>query len=59
MASYLIGEPKTSKEIAGTAGVSDGTIKTAYKFLLAAKERLVDPSWNLPKEGGIANLPLN
>ncbi|EJT75464.1 transcription initiation factor IIB [Gaeumannomyces tritici R3-111a-1] len=60
MASFLIADPKTTKEIAQTAGVSDGTIKTAYRFLLQAKDQLVDEAgWGLPKEGGIKNLPPN
>ena len=33
MASYLLGKPKTPKEISMVAGVSDGTIRTAYKYL--------------------------
>ena len=43
MTSHLLGEPKTSKDIASVAGVSDGTIKTAYKFLYAEKDALIDP----------------
>jgi len=38
MASYLKGESRTSKEIAGVAGVSDGTVKTAYRFLYQSRE---------------------
>ncbi|KAJ2899390.1 hypothetical protein MKZ38_003062 [Zalerion maritima] len=43
MASHLLGQPKSSKTIAGVAGVSDGTIKTAYKFLYADKNTIIDP----------------
>lgn len=42
MASHLLGQPKTSKEIASVAGVSDGTIKTAYKFLYQERNEMVD-----------------
>ncbi|KAI8150655.1 Transcription initiation factor IIB [Colletotrichum sp. SAR 10_70] len=47
MAAHLMAEPKTSKAIAGVAGVSDGTIKTAYRFLYNAKV----PSSKLPLDG--------
>lgn len=42
MATHYLGEAKTSKDIAVVAGVSDGTIKTAYKYLYAEKESLLD-----------------
>jgi transcription initiation factor TFIIB len=42
MATHYLGEAKTSKDIALVAGVSDGTIKTAYKYLYAEKESLLD-----------------
>lgn len=57
--SYLMGEPKSSKEIASVAGVSDGTIKTAYKFLYQARERLVDPEWLANDQGFMDQLPVN
>ncbi|KAK3390776.1 cyclin-like protein [Podospora didyma] len=41
MASHLMGEPKTSKEIALIAGVSDGTVKTAYRYLYSAKDLIL------------------
>ncbi|KAK4641057.1 transcription initiation factor IIB [Podospora bellae-mahoneyi] len=41
MASHLVGEPKASKEIASVAGVSDGTVKTAYRYLYQAKDALL------------------
>ena len=40
-ASALAGEPRSSKEIATASGVSDGTIKTSYKYLYTAREELV------------------
>lgn len=42
MAAHYLGENVSSKKIAGVAGVSDGTIKTAYKFLHQAKDDLLD-----------------
>jgi transcription initiation factor TFIIB len=57
MASHLLGKPKTAKEIGAFAGVSDGTIRTAYKFLYQDRERLIEPEW-LGKLGGkMENLP--
>ncbi|KAI0485079.1 cyclin-like protein [Xylariaceae sp. FL0804] len=58
MASHLMGEPKTSKQIAAVAGVSDGTIKTAYRFLYQAREKLVKPEW-LKRGGKLERLPVN
>ncbi|KAI0398384.1 cyclin-like protein [Xylariaceae sp. FL0594] len=58
MASHLMGEGKTSRSIAAIAGVSDGTIKTAYKFLYQAREELVGKEW-LAKGGRLDRLPVN
>lgn len=52
-ASQYLEDPRTSKDIASIAGVSDGTIKTAYRFLYNAKDKLVEPDWT----GSIASLP--
>jgi transcription initiation factor TFIIB len=57
MASYLLGKPKTPKEIQAVAGVSDGTIRTAYKFLYAERERLIEPGWLENNKGNMNNLP--
>lgn len=45
MASFLIGRPKTPKDISQVAGVSDGTIRTAYKFLYQEREKLIEKEW--------------
>lgn len=45
MAASLCGQPKTLKEIAPIVGVSDGTIRTSYKFLYQEREKLVKPEW--------------
>lgn len=42
MAAHYLGDSITSKKIAMVAGVSDGTIKTAYKYLYQCKEQLLD-----------------
>lgn len=57
MASHLMGEGKSSRDIAAVAGVSDGTIRTAYRFLYQAKDDLIESEW-LSREGAsIENLP--
>lgn len=58
MASYLLGKPKTPKEISVVAGVSDGTIRTAYKFLYQDREKLIEPSWIADGKGSMDNLPV-
>lgn len=57
MASYLLGKPKTAKEISQVAGVSDGTIRTAYKYLYQDRERLIEPEWIADGKGKMENLP--
>lgn len=57
MASALLGKPKTAKEISQVAGVSDGTIRTAYKYLYADREKLIEPEWIADGKGKIENLP--
>ncbi|KAH8650037.1 cyclin-like protein [Xylariales sp. PMI_506] len=60
MVSNLFDDPKPSREIANIAGVSDGTIKTAYRFLYAAREALIEKSWLIPEgTGNMALLPTN
>lgn len=60
-ASHLLGQGASIKNISEIANVSDATIKHAYKFLLAEKNAVVDPSWLGPQPGGavgaLANLP--
>jgi len=40
--SHLYGQPKSAKEIAVVAGVSESTIKLVYKLMYHEKEKLVD-----------------
>lgn len=56
MVSYLMNEPRSPKEIAKHAGVSDGTIRTSYKYLYSAKDQLIDPEW-LKRGGDMSRLP--
>ncbi len=55
MVSHLMGEPRTSKDIATIAGVSDGTIKTAYRFLYQVRKELIEETWG----GDMDRLPVN
>jgi transcription initiation factor TFIIB len=45
MACHLVGEPRASQPIAKQAGVSDGTVKTAYRFLFAVRNEVVKEEW--------------
>ena len=42
MAGHLMGVPKSAKEIANVVGVSDSTIRGAYKLLYQEKDILLD-----------------
>lgn len=57
MASYLMGDGKSAKEISSVAHVSDGTIRGAYKQLYAERERLIDPEWIKDGKGDLSRLP--
>lgn len=57
MAAQFIGHARTAKEISQVAGVSDGTIRTAYKHLYAEREKLINPRWIETKKGKMENLP--
>lgn len=60
-ASHLMGQPKTAKDISSVAGVSDGTIRNAYKLIHPKRDRLIDPEWLEKGKGGLIgdmkNLP--
>jgi len=57
MASYLMGEPKNAKQVSTVAKVSDGTIRTAYKFLYAERDKLINPDWLGKDKGDMNRLP--
>jgi transcription initiation factor TFIIB len=48
LASNLFQQRLPLTMIANKTGVSEGTIKTSYKYLWEARDRLVDKDWNLP-----------
>lgn len=56
-----MGQPKTAKDISNVAGVSDGTIRNAYKLIYPKRAELIDPDWLEKGKGGIMgdmkNLP--
>lgn len=45
IACHLVGEKRTSAEIAQQAGCSDGTVRTAYKLLHGARDELLQQAW--------------
>ncbi|KAK9463495.1 cyclin-like protein [Lipomyces oligophaga] len=57
MAAGLFGEAQSASKIAERAGVSDGTIKTSYKFLWEARDKLIDPQWLESGRASLAGLP--
>ncbi|KAI1764289.1 cyclin-like protein [Hypoxylon sp. FL1150] len=60
MASHLLDEGRSSKDIAEVAGVSDGTIKTAYRLMYPSREELIEHEWLAPKgRGQMKLLPAN
>ena len=59
MASHFMGQSRSSRQIASVAGVSEGTVKTAYRFLWNAKEQLIAPEWLRDGMGSMDKLPVN
>ena len=57
MASHLMGDGKSAKAISEVAGVSDGTIRTAYKYLHPQRESLIEQKWLQPGKGELERLP--
>lgn len=57
MAAALLGKPKSAKDISLVAGVSDGTIRTSYKYLYQERERLIEPEWIADGKGSMDKLP--
>ncbi|RPB21016.1 cyclin-like protein [Terfezia boudieri ATCC MYA-4762] len=57
MISHLRREPRTAKEISNVAGVSDGTIRNAYKQLYSNRDKLIRPSWVENGKGDVSLLP--
>jgi transcription initiation factor TFIIB len=57
MASWLLGDGKTPKQISQVIGVSDGTIKTSYKLLYQDREKMIEPEWIADLKGDMSRLP--
>ena len=55
--SALLGHPKSARDIGEVAGVSEGTIKNAYKYIWRDREKLVLPSWIEGGRGKMSSLP--
>ena len=59
MLSHLIGQPLSPRDIAPVAGVSDGTIRTAYKLLYNFRESLlIEDDWAKEKGLDVSKLPV-
>ncbi|CAO2647892.1 Nn.00g088140.m01.CDS01 [Neocucurbitaria sp. VM-36] len=54
--SHLMGHPKTPKEIGAAVEVSDGTIRTAYKLMHAAQDKIIQEDW-IRKGGDRSKIP--
>ena len=57
MASALIGDARTLKQVAKEASVNDSTIKGAYKKLLEEKDRVIKSEWLGEGKGDLSRLP--
>lgn len=57
MAAALFHENYSGSRIAEQTGVSDGTIKTSYRYLWEAREKLVDPKWIEEGKAKMERLP--
>ena len=57
MASHLVGKGKSAKEISAVAGVSDSTIRAAYKMIYQEKEKMIDAKWLNETACNMKNLP--
>lgn len=57
MVAHLMRQPRSAKDISNVAGVSDGTIRNAYKLLYNERVNLVDSKWTENGKGDIELLP--
>ncbi|KAI4157684.1 MAG: hypothetical protein L6R39_000636 [Caloplaca ligustica] len=58
MAANLAGEMRTAKEVSNIAGVSDGTIRNAYKIMYVRKEELIKQEWIADGRADFKRLPV-
>lgn len=56
--SHLMGKGRSAKDVGEAAGVSEGTVRNAYKVILLSKEQLVDPQWIESGKGSMV-IPYN
>ncbi|KAL6706551.1 transcription initiation factor IIB [Coniothyrium glycines] len=56
LVSHLMGHPRTPKEIGAAVEVSDGTIRTAYKLMHAAQDKIIQEDW-ISKGGDRSKIP--
>ena len=57
MAANLMNEKKSAKDVSLVAKVSDGTIRTAYRFLYAEREKLIEKKWLDEGKADMSRLP--
>jgi transcription initiation factor TFIIB len=55
--SWLMDKGKSAKDVGEAAGVSEGTVRNAYRVIYAAREQLVDPKWIANGKGSMVRLP--
>ncbi|KAI5119602.1 hypothetical protein M0805_005772 [Coniferiporia weirii] len=56
--THLLGLPKSTKEIGGVAGVSEGTIKLVYRKYYEARKMLVKQEWIDAGKADLSKLPM-
>jgi transcription initiation factor TFIIB len=52
-----MGQPRTPKEIGTAVDVSDGTIRTAYKLIYQALDKIIEEDW-ITKGGDRSRVPV-
>jgi transcription initiation factor TFIIB len=57
LVAHLMGQPRTPKEIGTAVDVSDGTIRTAYKLIYQALDKIIEEDW-ITKGGDRSRVPV-
>ena len=57
LVSHIMGYPKSPKEIGAAVEVSDGTIRTAYKLMFNAQDKIIQEDWITNKGADRSKLP--
>jgi transcription initiation factor TFIIB len=57
--SYLLGKPKSARDISAVAGVSESTIKLVYRLYYAEREKLVNEKWIKEGKASLDRLPVD